>query len=610
MDAADAPSGDWPPHPPIIPQVSGVHRPLKSRHHIRLFSLDPATDFHAHISGRLLLTDVRSGKIEYETLSYVWGSTARTQPISVDGLPYNVTINLHDALRRLRSATDARVVWIDAICIDQLNNTERSAQVSLMADIYTSASRVCVWLGESVGDAHLVFDHIATWKARCRKRKAEGTFGSSDDINRPDYKGAVLKAYEDMLQREWFTRTWVIQEMCLGRNAAVLCGPYEEEWELMWDRSSRGGGFKFHPLTRETPKDRANMMAAIQDVLQYSAGRKVRLHDVATVFQYSNLCGASEPRDKVYGTLALFEGRPVKVDYNKSIPEVYQEFTKAVIFASESLSLLHMAGTKRTLGGLPSWVPDFSVTAPLGIMPDATNRSFTSGHSDNTGWTICKTIHGEADTQITLTGKKVDVCTVVSSALIPEPENFAGSDHFPSTVCAWAAMATQHACGSSKQSLMHAFAATCLAKRLWDRSGNVEHTRWRDEHCFLEWYKAYGGDAFPSEYVAALQRHVDAYKTHIVLEPSSCVEEYASVMEPVCYGRAMFDTTSGTIGLAPPDTQPGDSVVFLAGGFCPFVLRLCQGGAWTLIGDCYLYGLDPFVLWDDATKRLEQFTLR
>lgn len=207
----------------------------------------------------------------------------------------------------------------------------------------------------------------------------------------------------------------------------------------------------------------------------------------------------------------------------------------------------------------------------------------------------------------------VDLVAIVGPELAAVEDNIAGSSGFTSTVRAWATMACERSGKSSDLFVMQAFAATCVVKRFWGEYGNqrgVEHARWRNQHHFLKWYAAYGGNALPAEYRETLQRHVDSVPTHLVFEPSECVEQYASVMEPACYGRAMFVTANGTLGLAPPSAQPGDSVVWLAGGFCPFVLRQQRDATWMLGGDCYLYDLDPQVLWDDASKLEAPFTLR
>jgi hypothetical protein len=62
----------------------------------------------------------------YETLSYVWGDQKITQPIALEGYEFEVTINLHEALRRLRATAKTRIIWIDALCINQKDDDERT----------------------------------------------------------------------------------------------------------------------------------------------------------------------------------------------------------------------------------------------------------------------------------------------------------------------------------------------------------------------------------------------------------------------------------------------------------------------------------------------------
>jgi len=58
-----------------------------------------------------------------------------------------ITQNLHSALFRLLLLNKARLIWADAICINQEDTEERSSQARLMKDIYQLASSVIIWLG-------------------------------------------------------------------------------------------------------------------------------------------------------------------------------------------------------------------------------------------------------------------------------------------------------------------------------------------------------------------------------------------------------------------------------------------------------------------------------
>ncbi|KAK0662071.1 putative heterokaryon incompatibility protein [Cercophora samala] len=85
----------------------------------------------------------------YDALSYVWGNPQDTSVITVDGSPFQATKNLVAALRRLRSSVEVKVLWVDAVCINQADNDEKTHQVGMMARIYRSAADVQVFLGES-----------------------------------------------------------------------------------------------------------------------------------------------------------------------------------------------------------------------------------------------------------------------------------------------------------------------------------------------------------------------------------------------------------------------------------------------------------------------------
>lgn len=78
--------------------------------------------------------------------------------IFIDGLLSPVTINLEVALRYLRYVLEPRVMWTDAVCINQGDIEERGSQVLHMGSVYSGVSRVVAWLGEDYEDSDLAFD--------------------------------------------------------------------------------------------------------------------------------------------------------------------------------------------------------------------------------------------------------------------------------------------------------------------------------------------------------------------------------------------------------------------------------------------------------------------
>jgi hypothetical protein len=95
--------------------------------------------------------DGRGWSIPYEALSYCWGGyDDRDLRLVVNDRYYlRILPNLDAALRRLRSTSEHKYLWIDAICINQEDDEGKGSQVALMLDVYSRAEVVNVWLGPS-----------------------------------------------------------------------------------------------------------------------------------------------------------------------------------------------------------------------------------------------------------------------------------------------------------------------------------------------------------------------------------------------------------------------------------------------------------------------------
>jgi hypothetical protein len=89
----------------------------------------------------------------YEALSYLWGDQQDRRQILLGEARFSVTSNLHAALRRLRDPRHSRTLWVDAICINQSDNDEKTMQVQRMTRIYSQASGVIAWTGDSADNS-------------------------------------------------------------------------------------------------------------------------------------------------------------------------------------------------------------------------------------------------------------------------------------------------------------------------------------------------------------------------------------------------------------------------------------------------------------------------
>lgn len=126
----------------------------------------------------------------------------------------------------------ARNIWIDAICTNQADPTERGSQIGLMRDIYSSAKTVIVWLGEENKHTLVVVDLIQRLPSIPMDRLR--TINPLDLANTRTKAMMQLgnwKGSAELFQRAWFYRTWIIQEIAAASEVTVLCGGHTILWE-------------------------------------------------------------------------------------------------------------------------------------------------------------------------------------------------------------------------------------------------------------------------------------------------------------------------------------------------------------------------------------------
>lgn len=134
--------------------------PIDAKEQIRIFTLSPSIKDSstnpvidkALIGGSLEAVD-RIDKPEYTALSYTWGNDTPLRTILIKGQQFEIITNLHDALTELRQKHKPVRLWIDAICINQKEDSEKNEQVIQMIDIYKAATSVFAWLGCAADDS-------------------------------------------------------------------------------------------------------------------------------------------------------------------------------------------------------------------------------------------------------------------------------------------------------------------------------------------------------------------------------------------------------------------------------------------------------------------------
>lgn len=226
-----------------------------------------------------------------------------------------------------------RIVWADAICINQKDIEERNNQVPLMGSIYPLARRVIVWLGpadpEHTETALKVLKMVG---AACRIEQRGREVGSIHDEIKclfdcviKCFTPAVCASLDELFTRPWFSRIWCVQEIRLASDALVLCGEYEVSWETLslavaWIGD---GTVDNEKLPYERPD------GIFRSIQTGPAG--ITCNDMAIHLQglLHNCCEfqSTDPRDRVHGLLSLVdpgaEVEAIDVDYNKSIGAVF-----------------------------------------------------------------------------------------------------------------------------------------------------------------------------------------------------------------------------------------------------------------------------------------------
>ena len=194
--------------------------------HIRILELcegGPQTPLHCTLTTRPLKSTLHPS---YEALSYHWGDGEPTEEITLKYKekdfpdPFMVRPNLASALKQLRYRFRPRYLWIDAICINQDDNSERNVQVALMDSVYGGASEVCVWLGDADENSGLALNFI-------RRIVILDDFDRLAADSRTPHEWAALL---DLMKREWFSRRWVVQEIALAKAARLYCGDSSADW--------------------------------------------------------------------------------------------------------------------------------------------------------------------------------------------------------------------------------------------------------------------------------------------------------------------------------------------------------------------------------------------
>lgn len=300
--------------------------------------------------------------VRYDALSYVWGDMTETVSITVNTQAFDIHKNLDTALRYLRREKGRRLLWVDAICINQHDEDEKNCLVAGMSDIYQQANFVIAFLGPGLEHSRL-FDFCNDVTAD----DAVDTFRGFQAMLDRYGEERIIAELIHLLNRPWWSRAWIIQELAYAQSDPLIMygNKYTRARNLhrLWEQFHEQQQ-TFSPDTSES--DGVNVwwesLKRRQSNLLWRARFHPAMHSVAELLQATRGQQATDPRDKVFAFQSLMM-EPMRstfaADYTKTTPVVYTRMA-AYLLCIEKWDKMFLTFPLAGSPELPSWVPDFS----------------------------------------------------------------------------------------------------------------------------------------------------------------------------------------------------------------------------------------------------------
>lgn len=147
---------------------------------------------------------------DYDAVSYCWGENTERRALECNGWELEIRTSLFLALRRFAEDRPQphRPLWIDAMCLDQDDDDEKTIQVPRMGEIYESAKRTIVWLGDDANksDAGFTFMNEMIIKIQDDERDGKSYWKSALEASRLGFVHesiytTIWEAFENLLHR-------------------------------------------------------------------------------------------------------------------------------------------------------------------------------------------------------------------------------------------------------------------------------------------------------------------------------------------------------------------------------------------------------------------------
>lgn len=284
---------------------------------VEIISVKKKRDIQVHCK---LTTWAKATTPKYTAISYTWGDPHLVAVILVNGKRMEVRRNCEDVLRhpcRIRGG----FFWIDAICINQADNHEKSFQVANMGEVFRDALGTLACVSRHEDGSEFLFKKLRRHKSFWKSLHVYGQPRPWPEAMRDSTITELYNALGMFMKRPYFQRVWIYQELCFGRDIQVCCEDMHAELSLLlklyqasesWNMSSINlqGNIKWIDFAA---------MRNVRSLLEYGVTPMSR----GSLRQMTIVTGglqSEDLRDRVFGVLAMIDwddAKPIQPDYGK-----------------------------------------------------------------------------------------------------------------------------------------------------------------------------------------------------------------------------------------------------------------------------------------------------
>jgi hypothetical protein len=554
-----------------------------------------------------------SSKPAYAALSYTWGDMSKTRRLVVeeDGEEFElqITENLDSALRNMGLVGD---LWIDAVCINQADELEKSWQVQQMWMIYNSAEYMATWLGTAADDSDLLMDQISNLDVIERQGKEKPPHEFLQVLRNwtPPEDFISLPAFSALTKRPYWCRVWIQQELHASKNVWLHCGRKRVRMSLVYlvlvqlnkmQANLRQRGLVI--VRRDsfaaylgTIKNDEDMRIASRAILLYGTnsqqGPKSLPMLLKSVYVYGEGLKASDPRDFIFGLLNM-SADPASLgiiaDYSKSKQKLFVEVATALIkqIGLQLLLWRNPHTLPKTEPPLPSWAPDWSVRVliPLADPPQASNFRFKASRDSQSEFSFSS--YSNEPLTLAVTGIVVDSVLAVGDSVMEirvSDRTIYDHDQDPNFDLA----------------LRWLHDVNTLSKHCGNIYGGVSGTKeatWRtpiaDTELTPEGKHQRAAKSLEECHQLCQSGILRAVikRTELEQKKFALAGRYWRLMVNRCSNRKLFATEMGYLGLGPAAILTGDIIAVILGLDTPLVLRRSGVDGYQIVGEAYVHGI-------------------